>query len=814
MAPLSRVARLALLLPGLFLIRGVPAHAQERLCDNSYEDCRAPILELIRNEMVGIDVSYWFMNDARYSNEIIQRWRAGVPVRILLDLRADQNYPSAATVRDGFVAAGIPIRYKRTSGINHWKMILYAGQQKMHFSAANFANGSYSPIVPYREYVDEAVYFTDDPDVVTTFMRKYDDLWTDTTHYASLANVSGPLVRSYPAYPLHPDLNFPPDQDYADRLVVQMRQETQQIDVVIFRITSAKLPDEIIRRHAAGVQVRLITEPRQYRNPTYLWHAYNLDRLYMAGVPIKWKVNATEQDMHQKSVVLHGRDMAVFGSSNWTWSSSNSQHEHNYFTTKGWIVQWFKDQFLRKWDNRTADGAAIEPPMFVPFEPGVPGVPSYISPAHGAVDQPASVTLRWEGGSWAHRYDIYFGANSAPPLAVEDFMPGAATAGVRSTKESYEFSGLSPATTYYWKIVSKTMADRLREGPLHRFTTAGDIPPPVGPGAHVLEDAYVRAGAYAASNFGRAAELIVKFSADTRYVREAYLKLDVSAVSSSERVVLRMFGALSDSRASSVTTAVHGSSSIDWSEDTVTWNTRLPLDSAPVGTITVSGTSPTWYEVDVTTYVQARRSGGASVVTLGLSNHQDTLPYVTFSAMEASSSRPEVIVSGTEGPRIVADSYVRSGPYAAMSFGTASELVAKLTADTRYGREAFLRLDFRTVQVGDSVTLRLYGRLSDSRTPIVTIDVFGSADTNWSESAITWHNRPAADTGRLGAIVVNSTALQWYEVDLTQYVQSRRAVGVAAATIVLRGAEDTLPYASFSSRETPQQPLLVVVSGG
>ena len=96
-----------------------------------------------------------------------------------------------------------------------------------------------------------------------------------------------------------------------------MRNETQQIDVVMFRITSGKVPDEMIRRVQAAVPVRLITDRRQYRNTTYFWHSYNVDRMYMAGIPIKWKDNGTDQDVHQKSVVLYGLDMASFGSSPW-----------------------------------------------------------------------------------------------------------------------------------------------------------------------------------------------------------------------------------------------------------------------------------------------------------------------------------------------------------------------------------------------------------------------------------------------------------------------------------------------------------------
>ena len=60
-----------------------PAHAAgaERLCDPAYEDCRQPIIDMIRAETVGIDVSFWFMEDSRYASELISRKQAGVPVQ-------------------------------------------------------------------------------------------------------------------------------------------------------------------------------------------------------------------------------------------------------------------------------------------------------------------------------------------------------------------------------------------------------------------------------------------------------------------------------------------------------------------------------------------------------------------------------------------------------------------------------------------------------------------------------------------------------------------------------------------------------------
>src|SRR5215204_158234 len=38
--------------------------AFDQLCDSAFEDCRTPLLNLIRAETVAIDVGMWFMEDA------------------------------------------------------------------------------------------------------------------------------------------------------------------------------------------------------------------------------------------------------------------------------------------------------------------------------------------------------------------------------------------------------------------------------------------------------------------------------------------------------------------------------------------------------------------------------------------------------------------------------------------------------------------------------------------------------------------------------------------------------------------------------
>jgi phosphatidylserine/phosphatidylglycerophosphate/cardiolipin synthase-like enzyme len=486
-----------------------PAHAQQNavaaaaacagggecLCDDSYQDCRSPILQLMNNETVGIDVSFWFMTDWRYSNTLIKRWQAGVPVRVIVDTQADATYGGNKTVRDTLVSAGIPIRNYRGPGINHWKMMLFAGQGKVEFSAANYADGSYSPsplTAAYTNYVDEAIYFTSDPAIVNSFMTKFDDQWVDTTTFVNFANITTPLVRKYATYPVSPDLNFPPDQHFENRAVSQIQYENRRIDAVIFRITSVKIPDALIARHRAGVPVRVITEEQQYRNPSKMWDAYNVDRMYAAGIPIKVKDNTADQDVHQKSIVLYSRGLApldsrtpmvVFGSSNWTTSSSTTQEEHNYFTTKSWMVDWFEEQFNRKWNNLKVDGTPIGKTVYMPFTPLPPEAPVYASPANGSAGFGASVTLKWEGGYYGMKYDIYLDTTPMFTKAFAvDYMPSFATAGVMAAKESYSVGNLQPGTTYYWKIVSKTMANKTKAGPTWSFTTSGNAAPPITTG--------------------------------------------------------------------------------------------------------------------------------------------------------------------------------------------------------------------------------------------------------------------------------------------------------------------------------------------
>ena len=441
-----------------------PLAPQERLCDPAFQDCRADILTYIQQETVEIDMGFWMMTDARYSNELVKAAARGVKIRLLMDPRCADQHEACGPQNDQLQAAGIPMRKRITSGILHWKVAIFAGQGQIEFAGANYAPFEMVPETPYVNYTDEIVFFTNTPSLVQSFMTRFDDLWTSTTEFGDYANVTAPLTRSYPIYPIDPELNFPPDQSYRSRALNAYAQEQQQIDVLMFRITDEQHTNAMIARINQGVPVRLITDEGEYRNTDRLWDSYNVDKMYAAGVQVRF--DGHQGINHEKAILLRGSGMTIFGSSNWTSPSSDSQREHNMFTSKAWIYTWLEAQFNRKWNNETGHAETK------PFVPLPPDQPAYNLPANGGVGVPTTgVSLSFYAGLWAHNYDIYFGTTPNPPLLEADKHLGPSQ--YSTDYRYYPLPQLQPGTVYYWKVVSKTMANLTAAGPVWSFRTAG-----------------------------------------------------------------------------------------------------------------------------------------------------------------------------------------------------------------------------------------------------------------------------------------------------------------------------------------------------
>jgi hypothetical protein len=445
-----------------------PASALERFCDPAFEDCRTVLINLIDQETVAIDVGFWFMEDARFSAALVRAKARGIPIRVLMDTRANDPYPGNIFCLDQIQGAGIPMREKIDGGILHWKMMLFVGQRTVEFSGANYSAEAFVPQTPYSAYVDEVIYFTDRASYINSFMTKFDDVWTSATGYKNYANVTA-VQRNYGTFPIDPELNFPPG-GFRERSVAAYAAEPQRINASMYRITDRAHTDQLIATSQHGVLVRLITEQLQYRDESRLWDAWNVDRLWLAGQQsriagepsIHVRLRGHDGLSHEKLTVLDGLGMVIFGSSNWTSPSTEDQLEHNLFTTNTAFYVWAKSHFDRKWNNLGPS------PETAPFVPLPPDVPQLVTPAVGATNQPTTMTFTWNAGPWAHKYDLYLGTSlSTLTKIVDDNELGPYT-------PSWTVNNLQPATVYYWRVVSRTMANLSRTSQICSFKTSGN----------------------------------------------------------------------------------------------------------------------------------------------------------------------------------------------------------------------------------------------------------------------------------------------------------------------------------------------------
>lgn len=338
--------------------------------------------------------------------------------------------------------------------------------------------------------------------------------------------------------------------------------------------------------------------------------------------------------------------------------------------------------------------------------------------------------------------------------------------------------------------------------------------PPPASGSITLSavaDAYVRDGStYAGQNFGTATQLQVK-KGNTGWNRDAYLRFDLSSVAGVGSAKLRLFGKLDNTSAASAGFTIYNAANTSWAETGITWNNRPAAGTTARGAGTVTGTTGGWYELDLTSFLQAEKAAGRNLVTLVLKPTSTSPSNILFDSEEATN-KPQLVVSptGSTTLRAAADTYVRDGAtYAGINFGNASQLQVK-QGSAGWNREAYLRFDLSSLAGVGSATLRLFGRLDNTSAASAGFTVYNSANTTWSETGVTWNSKLTAGTTVRGAGTVSGTTGKWYELDLTDFIEAEKAAGRDAVTLVLRASASSPSNILFDSDEATNKPQLVV----
>ena len=159
-------------------------------------------------------------------------------------------------------------------------------------------------------------------------------------------------------------------------------------------------------------------------------------------------------------------------------------------------------------------------------------------------------------------------------------------------------------------------------------------------------DAHVRDGSSAATNFGSTTIIEAQTSATTGENRDAYFKFDLTNVGDINDAKLRIFAATS--AAGSVATSVYPVANTTWTETTINWNNRPALGTPVLSSVTVTGTTFAWYELNATNYLIGEKAAGRNIVTLALHNPSVSSSFIKINSKEAVSNKPQLSVTTTE----------------------------------------------------------------------------------------------------------------------------------------------------------------------
>jgi endo-1,4-beta-D-glucanase Y len=196
---------------------------------------------------------------------------------------------------------------------------------------------------------------------------------------------------------------------------------------------------------------------------------------------------------------------------------------------------------------------------------------------------------------------------------------------------------------------------------------------------------------------------------------------------------------------------------------------------------------------------------------LGHGNSVNAWNSITEVKIKTASNVTQTTLTATK------DAYVRNGEYADIAYGAtdATLLSTKLNTATTTGfdRQSYIGFDLSSISgTITSAVLKVYGKLEDLRSTNIPVGVYAVSGTTWTEAGLTWNNKPAAATTALSSVTLTDSTARYYNWDITAYVNSEKAAGRSAISLVLINSVISTPRLIFNSKETGSNAPQLVVS--
>ena len=326
------------------------------------------------------------------------------------------------------------------------------------------------------------------------------------------------------------------------------------------------------------------------------------------------------------------------------------------------------------------------------------------------------------------------------------------------------------------------------------------------------------------ANYGNSTYLQVDGASDPDV--ESFIRFTVTGISGTiQNARLRVYDTTNGSTNGPAVYATGTS----WTETGITWNNRPARLSGALdnkGSISTS----TWVEYDVTAWVQGNGTfsfvlAADSTDGVTFSSRQGAQPpqlMITLSdsltSTSSSTASDTSTASITSTNSVTPSSTNTPASTTILTFITNTDAyVNQSNPSTNYGNATVLQVDgasdpdiesfIRFTVTGMSGTIQSARlRVFDTTNGSTNGPTVYSTGISWTETGITWNNRPARTSGALdnkGSIGTNA----WVEYDVTSLV-----TGNGTFSFVL--AADSTDGVTFSSRQGAQPPQLVITLAG
>ncbi len=158
---------------------------------------------------------------------------------------------------------------------------------------------------------------------------------------------------------------------------------------------------------------------------------------------------------------------------------------------------------------------------------------------------------------------------------------------------------------------------------------------------HPIADTHVHAGfTLQKKNFGQEPIMDLQHNEAEIYMRFSLAEADILM----KQAKLRFYAGAES--AAVVTVEVRSVAANDWSENLVTWKEK-PEQGGTLGSVQLVGTTPAWYEVDVTEAVKAEIDASGQNISFALVATDADGTKLTINSKESVDNKPELVMART-----------------------------------------------------------------------------------------------------------------------------------------------------------------------